>query len=61
MSDEVERAKTTGDPIVSYCSVCGIEFEAKFPTNRWFQCDGCDSILQVRYKENKNQITMDDP
>ncbi len=25
------------------------------------QCDGCDSILQVRYKENKNQITMDDP
>ena len=36
MSDEEpERVlKTKGDPIVSYCSVCGVEFDAKVPNKQ---------------------------
>lgn len=48
MSDDVERAVTKGDPIIQYCAICGVEFDARILSNRWFKCDSCDSILQVR-------------
>jgi hypothetical protein len=48
MSDELERIKTKGDPIVQYCSICGVEFDDRTLSNRWFKCDSCDTILQVK-------------
>ena len=48
MSDDVERAKTKGDPIVKYCSICGVQFDEQQLSNRWFRCDSCETILQVK-------------
>tara|TARA_R110002020_G_scaffold435452_1_gene645624 strand:+ start:643 stop:822 length:180 start_codon:yes stop_codon:yes gene_type:complete len=45
---ELERAKTKGDPIVQYCSICGVEFDERQLSNRWFKCDSCDTIQQVK-------------
>ena len=56
MSDEVERVLTRGDPIVAYCAVCGVQFDEKVLSNRWFRCDSCDAILQVKNKTDKNLI-----
>ena len=50
MSEELERIKTKGDPIVQYCAVCGVEFDDRTLSNRWFKCDSCDTILQVKSK-----------
>jgi len=59
MSDEVERVLTRGDPIVAYCPVCGVQFDEKVLSNRWFRCDSCDAILQVKNKTDKNLIDDD--
>ena len=56
MSDEPERVFTRGDPIVTYCAICGVAFDEKVLSNRWFRCDSCDTILQVKSKSDKNLI-----
>lgn len=59
MSDEVERAKTKGDPIVSYCAICGVQFDEKVLSNRWFRCDSCDEILQVKSR-TEHELGIED-
>ena len=50
MSEELERIKTKGDPIVQYCAIWGVEFDDRTLSNRWFICDSCDTIHQVKSK-----------
>lgn len=57
MSDEYERALSRGDPIVQYCSICGVEFDEKILSNRWFKCDSCDAIMQVKHKSDNIEAT----
>ena len=48
MSEDLDTAKTKGDPIVQYCAICGVEYDERMLSNRWFKCDSCDTILQVK-------------
>jgi hypothetical protein len=50
MSDEPERVSAQGDPIVKFCAVCGVNFDENVASNKWFRCDSCDQILQVKHK-----------
>ena len=55
----MERARTKGDPIVTYCAICGVQFDNKMLSNRWFRCDSCDSILQVKSK-TEHELGIED-
>ena len=59
MSDEPERVLTRGDPIVTYCAICGVAFDEKVLSNRWFRCDSCDTILQVKSR-TEHELGIDD-
>ena len=59
MSDEPERVLTRGDPIVTYCAICGVAFDEKVLTNRWFRCDSCDTILQVKSR-TEHELGIED-
>jgi DNA-directed RNA polymerase subunit RPC12/RpoP len=60
MSDEVERVSAHGDPIVKYCAVCGVEFDEHVSSNKWFRCDSCDSVIQVKNKNSSNNGNSED-
>jgi len=60
MSDEVERVSAHGDPIVKYCAVCGVEFDENVSSNKWFRCDSCDSVIQVKNKNSSNNGNSED-
>jgi len=45
---EVDTATTKGDPIVQYCAICGVEYDERMISNRWFKCDSCQTILQIK-------------
>ena len=60
MSEHLATAKTKGDPIVQYCAICGVEYDERMLSNRWFKCDSCDTILQVKSRtEFKNNPDED--
>ena len=59
MSDEPERVLTRGDPIVTYCAICGVAFDEKVMSNRWFRCDSCDTILQVKSR-TEHELGIED-
>ena len=59
MSDEVERVSAHGDPIVKYCAVCGVEFDEHVSSNKWFRCDSCDGILQVKSR-TEHELGIED-
>ena len=56
MSDEIETQIPKGDPLVKFCPICSVEYDEKALTNRWFRCDSCDSIIQVKIKANENLV-----
>ena len=56
MSDEVETQIPKGSPLVKYCPLCSVEYDEAALTNRWFRCDSCDSIIQVKTKTNENLV-----
>ena len=56
MSDEIESLVPKGSAIVKHCAICGVEFDDSALTNRWFRCESCDTILQVKTKSNENLI-----
>ena len=50
MSEEIESVIPKGKPLIGYCSYCGVEFANRILTNRWYKCDSCDTVQQVRIK-----------
>ena len=47
---EIDTAIPKGENLVSYCAICGCEFQEKMQTNRYVKCDSCESVFQVKVK-----------
>ena len=59
MSDEVETVTPKGQALVGYCCYCGVEFDQRVLTNRWFRCDSCDGILQIKSR-TEHELGIED-